>query len=110
MEVSMNLVNLATDVYQQAVDEDDEDGEGDEEDLNTIDVEAALKSAQYKKYINAVAEIEKIKIEDLPEHQRKAVILNIYQCMYIHNFLRKVFEEGANAEEGNNNGLIGSLK
>jgi len=62
LEVSMNLVSLATDVYQQAIVEDEEDGEGDEDDLNTIDVAAALKSAEQKKYINAVAEISKIRI------------------------------------------------
>ena len=48
LEVSQNLVQLATEVYQQAVveDDDDEDKEqnSDEEDENTIDVEAAIKS------------------------------------------------------------------
>lgn len=68
LEVSMNLVTLATDVYQQAIVEDEEDGEGDEDDLNTIDVEAALKSAEQKKYINAVAEISKINISNLPDY------------------------------------------
>lgn len=46
LEISMNLVTLATDVYQQAIVEDEEDGEGDDDDLNTIDVETALKSAE----------------------------------------------------------------
>ena len=42
--------------------EEDEDEEGDEDDEegNTIDVEAALKSSEYKSYINAVAELEKV--------------------------------------------------
>lgn len=46
LEVSQNLVQLATEVYQQAVVEEDDDEEhnSDEEDENTIDVEAAIKS------------------------------------------------------------------
>lgn len=65
MEVSIQLVNLATEVYQQAMVEDEEEDEDEEnengdEDCNTIDVEAALKSSEYKTYINAVAELEKI--------------------------------------------------
>jgi hypothetical protein len=63
MEVSIQLVNLATKVYQQAMvedEEEDEENEDDDEDCSTIDVEAALKSPEYKSYINAVAELEKI--------------------------------------------------
>jgi hypothetical protein len=40
--------------------DEDEEGEDDEGEGNTIDVDAALKSSEYKKYINAVAELEKI--------------------------------------------------
>ena len=45
LEVSQNLVQLATEVYQQAVvDDDEEERNSDDEDENTIDVEAAIKS------------------------------------------------------------------
>lgn len=64
-EVSENLVQLATEVYQQAVVEDDCDNNSDDEEENTIDVEAAIKSTQYKKYINAIAELEKVSIFNL---------------------------------------------
>mmetsp|Transcript_16338 Transcript_16338/g.25249 ORF Transcript_16338/g.25249 Transcript_16338/m.25249 type:complete len:388 (+) Transcript_16338:778-1941(+) len=88
VEVTKNLVNLATEVYQQAiVEEDDEEGEAegeedeeggegeggegggddDDDDVNMIDVEAALKSAEYKKYITAAGELEKLDILDLSE-------------------------------------------
>ena len=95
LEVSINLVNLATEVYQQAMVEDEEEDEEneeeeDDEEGNTIDVEAALKSSEYKSYINAVAELEKVQVYGLPEHTRKAVLLNCYQCMYVHHFLKKV--------------------
>ena len=82
LEVSINLVNLATEVYQQGMVEndgdDDEENEDEEEDEEGIDVEAALKSSEYKQYINAVAELEKIQIYGLPEHTRKAILLNCY--------------------------------
>lgn len=82
LEISVNLVNLATEVYQQAMVEDEEEDEEDEEDEeeegNTIDVEFALKSSEYKSYINAVAELEKIQIYGIPEHTRKAILLNCY--------------------------------
>ena len=68
LEVSQNLVSLATEVYQEAV-IDGSDGSNEEEEVdedeNTIDVETAIKSVQYKKYINAVAELEKIEILSL---------------------------------------------
>ena len=79
--------------------------------MHTIDVEAALKSPEYKKYISAAAELEKIDILNLSTEQKVAVFLNVYQSMYVHFFLKKVFEEGK-AEEGEQNqksGLIGSL-
>ena len=95
IEVSQNLVSLATEVYQEAV-IDASDGSNEEEEVdedeNTIDVEAAIKSVQYKKYINAVAELEKIEILSLNLYQKVAFFLNIYQAMYVHHFLKKVHE------------------
>jgi len=43
---------------EEGSDEDEEEEAGEA----TIDVEAALQSTEYKKYINAVAELEKIDI------------------------------------------------
>jgi hypothetical protein len=116
LEVSVSLVNLATEVYQQAMvedeeeDEDEENEDGDEEG-NTIDVEAALKSSEYKSYINAVAELEKIQLYGLPEYTRKAILLNCYQCMYVHHFLKKVQEESAQQDVSQQNaGYFASVK
>lgn len=72
-------------------------------------MEAALKSTEYKKYINAVAELEKVEILSIRQHEKVAFFLNIYQCMYIHNFLKKIFEEGPlNEESSTENGGISS--
>lgn len=60
-EVSSNLVNIATDLFSQAIVEDDEE----EEDIKTIDVVAAIQSEEYKKYVQAAAELEKIDILSL---------------------------------------------
>lgn len=128
LEVSINLVKLAEEVFQQAIveneeEEEEEDGqdsdEGEEEaDEGVIDVEAALKSTEYKKYINAVAELEKVEILSIKEHEKVAFFLNIYQCMYIHHFLKKIFEEGPLNEESSPDsggmssgfGFLGSIK
>lgn len=60
LKVSANLVTLATDLYQQAIVEEDGDDEGEGEEV--IDGEAAFKSAEFKKYLNAAAELEKVEI------------------------------------------------
>jgi hypothetical protein len=39
-------------------------------------------------------------ISNLEQHKKVAFFLNVYQCMYVHNFLKKVFEEGNKEEEG----------
>lgn len=98
IEVSVNLVALVTELYQMAIVEDDEDGEDGGEQV--LDVDAALKSQEYKKYINACSELQMLQILDLQPHQKVAFFLNVYQCMYVHNFLKKVFEEGDKEEEG----------
>lgn len=53
-----------------------------------INAEAALKSTQYKAYLNAACELERINIQKLTVRERIAFFLNIYQCMYIHYFLK----------------------
>ena len=104
LEVSTNLVNLATEVYQQAIVEDDENEGSEEEDENVFDVEAALKSEQYKTYLQQAAELQKVEILHLKQYQKVAFFLNVYQCMYVHHFLRKVFEEGIEEEKNPNGG------
>lgn len=46
--------------------------------MSTIDVEAALQSPEYKKYVSASAELEKLDILNLTYHQKVAVFLNVY--------------------------------
>ena len=75
----MNLVDLATDVYQQAVVEEEDDENEEEEEESTIDVENALKSTEFKKYLNAVAEIAKVQITNkMGVHAKLAFYLNVY--------------------------------
>ena len=72
----------------------DEDGDP------VLDVELALKSQEYKAYINAVCELEKVSIAMLSDTKRIAFFLNIYQCMYIHNFFKMVNESKSASKEG----------
>jgi len=64
--------------------------------MSTIDVEAAIKSNEYKTYLQASSELEKIDIINLSQHCKVAVFLNIYQAMYVHYFLKRVHEEDPN--------------
>ncbi len=50
-EVAVNLTNMVQDLYEKAI-LTDENGEG-----HTIDVELALKSTEYKAYLNAASEL-----------------------------------------------------
>jgi hypothetical protein len=56
------LINLIGEVYQQAFVEDDNDGTEQDE---IIDAEQALASPEYKRYINACAELQCVEILDL---------------------------------------------
>ena len=66
----------------------DEDGG----DGHTIVVENALESTEYKSYINAAGELQMVNLNSLSSSQREAFLLNVYQCMYIHFFLKTVSE------------------
>lgn len=85
-EVAVGLVQKIEELYEKAIVEDSE-VEG-----HTIDVDAALKSTEYKSYINAACELAQVSIEELNDTERMAFFLNVYQCMYIHYFLRMVNE------------------
>jgi hypothetical protein len=57
-----------------------------------IDADTALKSTQYKAYLNAACELERVSLHDLSIRERIAFFLNTYQCMYIHYFLKAINE------------------
>ncbi len=63
-----------TEVYQKAMVEDEEDNN--EEGM--LDVATCLKSIEYKKYIQACCELEKVDILVLNRSQRAAFFLNVY--------------------------------
>ena len=65
-----------------------------------MDVELALKSAEYKTYINAICQLEKVSVAALSETKRVAFFLNVYQCMYVHHFFKMVTEGNKKKETG----------
>lgn len=85
-EVSAQLLAIAQELYDRAI-ISDEGGVG-----HTIDVELALQSTEYKTYMNAVCELQNVSLIELNEPQRIVFFLNVYQCMYIHYFLKTVYE------------------
>ena len=83
--VSQNLINLATELYQKALYEDEE---GQQE----IDGETALRSGEYRKFLKAISELEKVDFLSISNEQKIAFFLNVYQAMYVHYFLKFVEE------------------
>lgn len=57
-----------------------------------LDVEKALNSNAYNSYIIACSELEKVDINTINRSEKIAFFLNVYQCMYVHYFLRMVSE------------------
>ena len=74
-----------------------------------IDVESALKSTEFKKYLIAVSELAKVNVNKMSIQAKQAFFLNVYQAMYVHHFLRKVNEEGVNQEEDQSGGILSSI-
>ena len=62
-----------------------------------LNVEVATKSTEYQTFIKAVCELEQITLAPLNPSRRVAFFLNIYQCMYVHMYL-KVISEGRQAD------------
>jgi hypothetical protein len=71
-----------------AILENEEDEEGEEAE-QILDVEQAIMSKEYKKYLVACGEVSVVDLTELNETQTIAFFLNVYQCMYIHYFLKK---------------------
>lgn len=91
--------------------EDTEQENGEEQEM--LDVELALQSAEYKKYLNACQELQCVDILNLSRPQKVAFFLNVYQCMYVHHFLKKMHEEGTVEESDQNQGgggLLGQIQ
>ena len=77
---------MAEELYSKAliIDDDDQSQE--------IDGEAALKSGEFKSFLKAIAELEKVDILSISRTQKIAFFLNVYQAMYVHYFLKIVKE------------------
>jgi hypothetical protein len=108
LEVSANLVPLIEQVYETSIIQNEEEEheepqdemgggemrqENEEQPDCLINADAAFKSTQYKAYLNAVCELERVTLHDLTIRERIAFFLNVYQCMYIHYYLKMTNEE-----------------
>ena len=81
--MSANLVELVDLVYEISIVKEEQI-----EGYKTItDAEAALRSSEFKRFLLATSELEKVEIMSLTRDEKVAFFLNIYQCMYIHYFL-----------------------
>lgn len=91
-EVSIQLVKKTEEMYACSIIMD-EDGDP------VLDVDIAMKSSEYKTYINSICELEKVEIATLSQTKRIAFFLNVFQCMYVHSFL-KMISEGQKGQTG----------
>jgi hypothetical protein len=98
--VSAELIQKVEELYNEALVEDDE---GNRE----INVMKALNSTAYNTYLIACSELEKVDIQPLTKSERIAFFLNVYQCMYVHYFLRMISEGKG---PGNNDSYFAKLK
>lgn len=105
LAVSQNLVNLATELYEKALYEDEE---GQQE----LDGETALRSTEYKKFLKAIGELEKVEFLSIGTEQKIAFFLNVYQAMYVHYFLKLVEEQQKVPEDSTEqgSGLFSNIK
>jgi hypothetical protein len=71
LATSIALVQKIEELYCNAIVQDEE---GD----NVLDVDTAMKSKEYKSYIQAACELEKVSVEDLGPSQSVAFFLNVY--------------------------------
>ena len=81
--------------------EEQENPDSNDENESVIDVQRALQSGEYKKYLEATSELEHLDLYENTNEERIAFFLNIYQCMYVHNFLRMVSEDDQFPENEN---------
>ncbi len=63
------------------------------EEQTEIDVNGALHSSEYNGYLLAASELDKVNLNTLSQKEKICFFLNIYQCMYIHFYLKSVSEE-----------------
>lgn len=80
LDVSVNLVGLIEQIYEEAIVEGEEATE--------IHADKALKSDKYNSYLTQCSHIDKIDLSELSPQELVCFFLNIYQCMYIHCFLK----------------------
>ena len=92
LEVSVQIVKKVEELYAKVISQDDEGVQ--------LNVQAALKSPEYQAYLMAIAELEKINLNDMSQLEKVAFFLNIYQCMYVHYFI-KMTNEGRGVDNNN---------
>lgn len=80
IEVSLELVKYAEEVYREAIVETDTG--------HKIIAERALISQHYEHYICNVGKLAKVELEFYGPEEAYCFFLNVYQCMYIHCFLK----------------------
>ena len=84
LEVSIDLVKKIEVIYEKAFIQRDDETE--------IDADSAYKSPEFNGYLIAISELDKVNIQALSVRDRICFFMNIYQCMYIHNYFKMAIE------------------
>jgi NIMA (never in mitosis gene a)-related kinase len=84
LKVSLNLIEICQQLLNAGLTPDRH------KEVHYLDVDAALKSAEFKTYKNEVCQQQKVNIMSLNHAERASFFLNVYQCMYFHYYLQRV--------------------
>lgn len=100
LDTSVELVKLIEDVYREAIVEVDY--------ATKIIAEQALVSKKYEDYISSVSKLEKVDLNFYSVQEAYWFFLNVYQCMYIHCYLKNL--KSHQDEVGESASMFSNLK
>lgn len=92
LEVSAELVQMIEEIYMACIVETEDEPE--------IHPEKGLQSQTYESYIEKVSVLEKVDLMALNSEEIFCFFLNVYQCMYIHKFLKSINQVESRNEPG----------
>ena len=98
LEVSVQLVNFIEEIYGEAIVETEEGTE--------IHADKAIKSQQYESYLENASHLEQVNLQELDQEELLCFFFNVYQCMYIHKFLKELNSGDGKVDDS---GIVSSI-
>ena len=99
LKLTQECLELAMTILQKL---EEEDSEGNKEEI--------LKSKDYFDFMVEIKQIKNIKFNELKKNEKLACILNIYQTMFIHYFIKLELGEIGGSNTGGAAGILSKMK